>query len=271
MEGLSSSAAAQDARNVRAALAPQSLPQPFDSEAMKDFARLRQAHINLFAAHMRLETAFPKLEPPDKDFDKRTFCEHFPAAFREAEHEVARLTQSLGEVSQMMASISRRAASSSEQQPYYDANERPSSGAAPTGPQHAIRRSSTTVSTFSSPQQSQQQSVAYTSSALRGDSGSAIATVTQGRRGSYAAAVATSYSTTAQPGNVNDRIISNNSVPQSQGMSQGQTIGRDGFGPHSKLAASQQGQDRAGSSVFLPQQQAHVLAPPASGPRGRRA
>jgi hypothetical protein len=64
--------------------------------------------VALFAQHMRLEAAFPSVEPPGRDFDKRAFCEHFPSAFRVAEADVTRLNQGMQEVTALMAGISRR-------------------------------------------------------------------------------------------------------------------------------------------------------------------
>ena len=81
---------------------------PFDDATLADFARLRSAQVALFAQHMRLEAAFPSVEPPGRDFDKRAFCEHFPSAFRDAEADVTRLNQGMQEVTALMAGISRR-------------------------------------------------------------------------------------------------------------------------------------------------------------------
>ena len=57
---------------------------------------------------MRLESTFPRVEPPASDFDKRAFCEHFPGAFRDAEAEVVRLAAGVHEVTTLMAGISQR-------------------------------------------------------------------------------------------------------------------------------------------------------------------
>lgn len=129
-----------DARDVLdAAAAPRQAPV-FDAGALHGFAQLRQAHVNLFAAHMRLETAFPRLEPPDRSFDARSFCDHLPAAFRGAEADVGRLSRALDETAAAMTALSRRLQEGpppgpqQQQQQQHQPQQRPLPGGGSGGP-----------------------------------------------------------------------------------------------------------------------------------------
>lgn len=67
------------------------------------FARIRAAQVALFSAHLRLESNFPRLEPNDREaFDKRTYCDHFPSAFKDAESDVAALSDALKGLTQKL-------------------------------------------------------------------------------------------------------------------------------------------------------------------------
>lgn len=102
-----SSSAQGAAADVRAVLGAQPPPPPLTplDTASPDFARIRAAQVALFSSHLRLESGFPRVEPADRgpaSFARRSYTEHLPPAFKDAEADVQALRDALGSLTRQL-------------------------------------------------------------------------------------------------------------------------------------------------------------------------
>lgn len=75
-----------------------------------DFSTVRVDHIRLFSSALRLETRYGATDAPAEamSFDRDVFCEHFPAAFIQADGEVQKVSRAVHEVSRHVSRMCDR-------------------------------------------------------------------------------------------------------------------------------------------------------------------